>query len=46
VKVKSKMYLHNGKESSVDDFFEICNKYGIEPTEDAIKTASYVVFGC
>jgi hypothetical protein len=41
VKVKSKMYLHSSRESSVDDFFELCDKYGIEPTDDAIEIASY-----
>lgn len=41
MKVKSKMYFHASKESSLDDFLTLCEEHGIDPSLEAQDNAMY-----
>jgi len=41
MKVKDVIFFSNSKETSIDDFLEICEEKGFEPTDEAIKNAAY-----
>ena len=41
MKVKTKMYFHNSKEQSLDQFINLCEENGIKPTNEAEENACF-----
>jgi hypothetical protein len=41
MKVEGLMYFHNSKETSVDNFLEMCKNCNFKPSEKAIENAAY-----